>query len=47
MTFGESDKEGARVSNLEDVAAILDAFQRHGHTEVSLDSLLSSSVKRA
>ena len=34
MTFGEAGKEGARVSNLEDVAAILDVFQKHGHAEV-------------
>lgn len=38
MTFGEAGKEGARVSNLEDVAAILDVFQKHGHTEVSVTS---------
>lgn len=34
MTFGESGKDGARVHDLKDVAAILDVFQAHGHTEV-------------
>ena len=34
MTFGEAGKDQARVHNLEDVKAILDIFQAHGHTEV-------------
>ncbi|KAI0640999.1 Aldo/keto reductase [Trametes meyenii] len=34
MTFGEPDKEGARVHNLKDVEAILNVFQAHGHYEV-------------
>ncbi|KAI0669008.1 Aldo/keto reductase [Trametes maxima] len=34
MTFGEPDKEGARVHNLKDVEAILDVFQAHGHYEI-------------
>ncbi|TDL17032.1 Aldo/keto reductase [Rickenella mellea] len=34
MTFGEKGKEGARVHDLTDVAAILDEFQKHGHVEV-------------
>ncbi|RDX42990.1 Aldo/keto reductase [Lentinus brumalis] len=34
MTFGEEGKEGARVTNLKDLAAILDIFQAHGHSEV-------------
>ncbi|KZO91825.1 Aldo/keto reductase [Calocera viscosa TUFC12733] len=34
MTFGEEGKEQARVHDLKDVGAILDAFQAHGHTEV-------------
>jgi len=34
MTFGEPGKEGARVHDLEDVKAILDIFQAHGHTDV-------------
>jgi len=34
MTFGEAGKEGARVHNLEDVKAILDEFQAHGHREI-------------
>ncbi|OSX56605.1 hypothetical protein POSPLADRAFT_1174997 [Postia placenta MAD-698-R-SB12] len=34
MTFGEEGKEGARVHKLEDVEAILDVFQAHGHTEI-------------
>lgn len=36
MTFGEEGKEGARVHNLKDVEAILDAFVSHGHTEVDM-----------
>jgi hypothetical protein len=34
MTFGEEGKEQARVHKLEDVNAILDVFQAHGHDEV-------------
>ncbi|KAI0785680.1 Aldo/keto reductase [Abortiporus biennis] len=34
MTFGEAGTEGARVTDLKDVEAILDVFQAHGHTEV-------------
>lgn len=34
MTFGEPNKEGARVHDIKDVEAILDAFRSHGHTEV-------------
>ncbi|KZT56054.1 Aldo/keto reductase [Calocera cornea HHB12733] len=34
MTFGEEGKEQARVHDLKDVEAILDAFQAHGHTEI-------------
>lgn len=34
MTFGAPGKEGARVHDLKDVNAILDVFQKHGHTEV-------------
>ena len=34
MTFGEPGKEGARVNDIKDVEAILDAFRAHGHTEV-------------
>ncbi|RPD64667.1 Aldo/keto reductase [Lentinus tigrinus ALCF2SS1-7] len=34
MTFGEEGKEGARVNKLEDIEAILDIFQAHGHSEV-------------
>jgi len=36
MTFGEQGKEGARVHDIKDVEAILDAFRAHGHTEVCL-----------
>lgn len=35
MTFGEAGKEGSRVHDIKDVEAILDAFQAHGHSEVS------------
>ncbi|KIM48936.1 hypothetical protein M413DRAFT_21233 [Hebeloma cylindrosporum] len=34
MTFGEPGKEGARVHDIKDVEAILDAFKAHGHTEI-------------
>jgi len=34
MTFGESGKEGARVHDVKDAEAILDAFRAHGHTEI-------------
>lgn len=34
MTFGAAGKEGARVHDLKDVSAILDVFQKHGHSEV-------------
>ncbi|KAA1472011.1 Aldo/keto reductase [Dentipellis sp. KUC8613] len=34
MTFGAPGKEGARVHDLKDVEAILDVFQKHGHTEI-------------
>lgn len=34
MTFGAEGKEQARVHDLKDVAAILDVFQAHGHTEI-------------
>ena len=36
MTFGEEGKEGARVHDLKDVAAILDVFQKYGYNEVHL-----------
>jgi aflatoxin B1 aldehyde reductase len=34
MTFGDQGKEGARVHDIKDVEAILDAFRAHGHTEI-------------
>ncbi|KAF8160587.1 Aldo/keto reductase [Pholiota molesta] len=34
MTFGEPGKEGARVHDIREVEAILDAFRAHGHTEI-------------
>lgn len=34
MTFGAPGKEGARVHDIKDVEAILDAFKSHGHSEV-------------
>ncbi|KAA1472007.1 Aldo/keto reductase [Dentipellis sp. KUC8613] len=34
MTFGVPGTEGARVHEVEDIEAILDVFQRHGHTEI-------------
>ncbi|KII89013.1 hypothetical protein PLICRDRAFT_593148 [Plicaturopsis crispa FD-325 SS-3] len=34
MTFGESGKENAKVTDLKDIEAILDVFQAHGHDEV-------------
>lgn len=35
MTFGKEGAEQVRVSDIKQVEAILDVFQRHGHTEVS------------
>ncbi|KAJ7087316.1 Aldo/keto reductase [Mycena belliarum] len=34
MTFGEAGTDGARVSQLKDIEAILDVFLKHGHREV-------------
>lgn len=34
MTFGVEGSEGARVHKVEDIAAILDVFQAHGHSEL-------------
>ncbi|CAK7271460.1 hypothetical protein SEPCBS119000_004617 [Sporothrix epigloea] len=34
MTLGEAGAEQARVHSLDDCAAILDVFQRHGHNEI-------------
>ncbi|EIN07557.1 Aldo/keto reductase [Punctularia strigosozonata HHB-11173 SS5] len=34
MTFGEEGKGGVRVSDLQDIEAILDVFAAHGHTEL-------------
>jgi len=36
MTFGAPGTTGSRVHDLADVQEILDVFQSHGHTEVSL-----------
>lgn len=36
MTFGAAGTEGARVHDLKDVAAILEIFQHHGHSEARL-----------
>ncbi|KAH8093056.1 NADP-dependent oxidoreductase domain-containing protein, partial [Cristinia sonorae] len=36
MTFGKEGAEGARVHTIDGVSAILDVFQKHGHTEASL-----------
>jgi len=36
MTFGEPGEDGARVHDIKEVEAILDAFRSHGHTEVCL-----------
>ncbi|EPS99222.1 hypothetical protein FOMPIDRAFT_1030941 [Fomitopsis schrenkii] len=44
MTFGEEGKEGARVYDLKDVVAILDAFQAHGHTEVDTSRVYSGGT---
>lgn len=41
MTFGAPGKEGARVHDIKDVEAILDAFRAHGHTEVEKPVLIS------
>ncbi|TCD62545.1 hypothetical protein EIP91_006750 [Steccherinum ochraceum] len=34
MTFGREGNEGIRVSDLETASAILDVFQKHGHSEI-------------
>ncbi|KAF9476585.1 Aldo/keto reductase [Pholiota conissans] len=34
MTFGSPGEDGARVHDIKDVEAILDAFRAHGHTEI-------------
>ncbi|TCD64943.1 hypothetical protein EIP91_003401 [Steccherinum ochraceum] len=34
MTFGKAGNENVRVSDLKTASAILDVFQKHGHTEV-------------
>ena len=36
MTFGKEGAEQLHVSDIKLVEAILDVFQRHGHTEVDL-----------
>ncbi len=44
MTFGEPGKEGARVHDIKDVEAILDAFRAHGHTEVRNDKFKGAGM---
>ncbi|TFY51775.1 hypothetical protein EVG20_g10842 [Dentipellis fragilis] len=44
MTFGAPGKEGARVHDLKDVEAILDAFQQHGHTEIDTARVYSGGT---
>ncbi|KAJ7499440.1 Aldo/keto reductase [Mycena latifolia] len=34
MTFGAAGKDGARVTELNDIEAILDVFLKHGHREI-------------
>lgn len=34
MTFGEEGKMQSRLTTLDDVAAVLDVFQKYGHEEV-------------
>ncbi|KIM27579.1 hypothetical protein M408DRAFT_16628 [Serendipita vermifera MAFF 305830] len=34
MTLGDKESESARTHSLEDIAAILDVFQKHGHKEI-------------
>lgn len=35
MTFGDKDAESARTHTVEEIKAILDVFQNHGHKKVS------------
>lgn len=35
MTFGDAETESARTHSVEDISAILDTFQSHGHKEAS------------
>ncbi|KAF8644960.1 hypothetical protein AX16_008163 [Volvariella volvacea WC 439] len=44
MTFGEAGKEGARVHDIKDVEAILDAFRAHGHTEIDTARVYSGGT---
>ncbi|KAI0632720.1 Aldo/keto reductase [Trametes polyzona] len=44
MTFGEEGKEGVRVTDPKDVAAILDVFQAHGHYEVDTARVYSGGT---
>ncbi|KAH9925633.1 NADP-dependent oxidoreductase domain-containing protein [Epithele typhae] len=34
MTFGKEGMDGVRISNVDDITAILDVFRAHGHTDV-------------
>ncbi|KAI0744106.1 Aldo/keto reductase [Daedaleopsis nitida] len=44
MTFGEAGKDGARVHDLKEIEAILDAFQAHGHYEVDTARLYAGGT---
>lgn len=34
MTFGDKEAESARTHSVEEIKAILDVFQKHGHNKV-------------
>ncbi|KAG6919991.1 hypothetical protein DXG01_013340 [Tephrocybe rancida] len=44
MTFGAEGTSGARVHDIKDIEAILDAFRAHGHTEVDTATLYTGGT---
>ncbi|KAG6841223.1 hypothetical protein C0991_000669 [Blastosporella zonata] len=44
MTFGAPGTSGARVHDLKDVEAILDAFRSHGHTEIDTATVYTAGT---
>jgi aflatoxin B1 aldehyde reductase len=40
MTFGAAGMDGARVSEVKDIEAILEVFLKHGHREVTVERLI-------
>ncbi|KAG6848945.1 hypothetical protein H0H93_012587 [Arthromyces matolae] len=44
MTFGAEGTSGARVHDIKDVEAILDAFRAHGHTEIDTATVYAAGT---